>query len=297
MSIEVYANGRSIACKAADGKSVAAFPDTCLSPPQPPAGPVPIPYPNTSKAADTVNGSKTVMISGQEIMLKDRSTFKTSTGDEAATKSLGMGVVTHTIRGEASFSSWSMDVKVEDCNVDRHLDMTVHNEQCLPAQTAGMVYLDKAAADVSPGCNNAGSAALIGLVLADKSAVVAGGWFQPSEGTGTAFLGSNAVSASAITPTGKFKSFAKHKVGPKGRKSAVSCNGSRFKYKRSRRPKQGHAEAKMIESIFNKAGGTPSGTLYLKVDGRPICPDCEALLKCASEHIKIIRCDSKFEHE
>ena len=73
------------------------------------------------------------MICGQEVMLRDSSTFKTSTGNEAATRSLGMGVVTHTIQGEASFISWSMDVKVEGCNVDRHLDMTVPNEQSQPA--------------------------------------------------------------------------------------------------------------------------------------------------------------------
>ena len=62
------------------------------------------------------------MISGQEVMLKDQSIFKKSTGDEAATKSLGMGVVTHAIQGEASFVAWSMDVKIEGQNVDRHLD-------------------------------------------------------------------------------------------------------------------------------------------------------------------------------
>ena len=97
MGTEVYANGREIACKASTGKTIADFPDTCLSPPTPPAGPVPIPYPNTAAASDTTNGSTTVMISGQEVMLKDQSTFKTSTGNEAATKSLGMGVITHTI--------------------------------------------------------------------------------------------------------------------------------------------------------------------------------------------------------
>src|SRR5215468_2318488 len=111
MANEVYANGREIACKAAAGKSVAAFPDTCLSPPSPPAGPVPIPYPNTAYASDTTKGSKTVQISGQEVVLKDESTFKKSTGDEAATKSLGMGVVSHQIQGEVNFASWSMDVK------------------------------------------------------------------------------------------------------------------------------------------------------------------------------------------
>ena len=145
MANEVYANGMEIACKAAAGKSMAAFPDTCLSPPSPPAGPVPLPYPNTAFASDTTNGSTTVMISGQEIMLKDQSTFKKSTGDEAATKSLGMGVVTHCIQGEASFIAWSMDVKFEGQNVDRHLDLMLHNEQCDPANTPPIVYVDRMA--------------------------------------------------------------------------------------------------------------------------------------------------------
>jgi hypothetical protein len=151
MANEVYANGREIACKAAAGKTIAAFPDTCLSPPSPPAGPVPIPYPNTAYARDTTNGSTTVMISGQEVMLKDKSTFKTSTGNEAATKSLGMGVVTHTIQGEASFVAWSMDVMIEGANVDRHLDMTVNNEQCSPADTPPWPYTDKMTAAFGAG--------------------------------------------------------------------------------------------------------------------------------------------------
>ncbi|MBR0661566.1 PAAR-like domain-containing protein [Neoroseomonas oryzicola] len=150
MANEVYANGREIACKAAAGKTVAAFPDVCLSPPSPPAGPVPLPYPNTAYASDTTNGSTTVQISGKEIMLKDKSVFKTSTGNEAATKSLGMGVVTHTIQGEASFTMWSMDVKVEGANVDRHLDMTMHNEQCQPANTPPWPYVDAMAVANDP---------------------------------------------------------------------------------------------------------------------------------------------------
>ena len=153
MANQVYANGMEVACKAAAGKSVAAFPDTCLSPPSPPAGPIPIPYPNTAYASDTTNGSTTVMISGQEVMLKDNSTFKKSTGDEAATKSLGMGVVTHAIQGEASFISWSMEVKIEGQNVDRHLDQMLHNEQCSPANTTPWIYLDQSAfGNNEPAC-------------------------------------------------------------------------------------------------------------------------------------------------
>ena len=46
---------------------------------------------------------------------------------EAATKSLGMGVVTHTIQGKMVHAAWSMDVKAEGANVIRHMDMTTHN--------------------------------------------------------------------------------------------------------------------------------------------------------------------------
>jgi hypothetical protein len=145
MSCEVYANGMAIACKVADGKTIAAMPDVCLSPPTPPAGPVPIPYPNTAMASDTTKGSKTVQIGGQEVMLKRKSTFKKSTGDEAATKTLGMGVVSHQIQGEVNFCAWSMDVKFEGENVPRHLDLTLHNEMCDPANTPPWTYIDSMA--------------------------------------------------------------------------------------------------------------------------------------------------------
>jgi hypothetical protein len=145
MGCAVYANGMSIACKAADGKTIAAMPDVCLSPPTPPAGPLPVPYPNTAMASDTTKGSKTVQIGGQEVMLKDQSTFKKSTGDEAATKTLGMGVVSHQIQGEVNFAAWSMDVKFEGENVPRHLDITLHNEMCIPANTPPWPYIDRMA--------------------------------------------------------------------------------------------------------------------------------------------------------
>lgn len=128
MGCKVYANGNEIACKAGGGKVVAAFPDVCLSPPSPPAGPIPVPYPDTSLAKDTKNGSKTVKIKRKEIMLKDKSFYKSSPlGNEAATKSLGAGVVTHVITGKTYFTAWSMDVKLEGANVDRHVDLTTSN--------------------------------------------------------------------------------------------------------------------------------------------------------------------------
>lgn len=128
MGNEVFANGNEIACKSGDGKVIAAFPDVCLSPPSPPAGPIPVPYPDTSFSKDMKKGSKKVKIDGKEVMLKDKSFYKTSPlGNEAATKSLGAGVVSHVITGKTYFVAWSMDVKFEGKNVDRHIDLTTSN--------------------------------------------------------------------------------------------------------------------------------------------------------------------------
>lgn len=127
MSKKVFANGKGISAKKNDHKSKCAMPNVCLSPPSPPAGPVPLPHPNTATAADTNDGSKTVKIGGAEVGMKNSSNYKKSTGDEPATKSLGMGVVTHTIQGKMKHAAWSMDVKVEGANVLRHMDMTTHN--------------------------------------------------------------------------------------------------------------------------------------------------------------------------
>ena len=105
MSNEVYANGNEVSCKAAAGKSIAAMPDVCFTPPLTPATPpgVPIPYPNTGMASDTSSGSKTVQISGQEVMKKDSSFFKTSTGDEAG-NAPKKNVITSVIQGKCYYT-------------------------------------------------------------------------------------------------------------------------------------------------------------------------------------------------
>jgi 5-methylcytosine-specific restriction endonuclease McrA len=151
MGCEVYANGMSIACKAADGKTIAAFPDVCFTPPLTPATPpgVPIPYPNTGLASDTAEGSKTVMISGKEVMLKNKSYFNTSSGDEAG-NAPKKGVVTSKIKGKVNFCAWSMDVKFEGENVPRHLDLTGHNEASEPPNTPPWPYVDAMSAPDPP---------------------------------------------------------------------------------------------------------------------------------------------------
>jgi hypothetical protein len=146
VSNQVFANNMEVSCKAANGKSICAFPDVCFTPPQTPATPpgVPIPYPNTGLASDCTDGSSSVKISGQEIMLKDKSYFKKSTGDEAGCAPK-KGVATSKNMGKVYFTMWSMDVKVEGENVVRMLDMTTHNHASCPANTPPMVYIDEAA--------------------------------------------------------------------------------------------------------------------------------------------------------
>ncbi len=77
MANDVFANGREVACKAADGKSICAFPDVCMTPPENPATPpgVPVPYPNTGFARDTTEGSRSVRISGKEVIRNPRDCF------------------------------------------------------------------------------------------------------------------------------------------------------------------------------------------------------------------------------
>ena len=151
MANDVFANGREIACKAADGKSICAFPDVCMTPPECPATPpgVPIPYPNTAFAKDTTKGSKNVKISGKEVMLKNKSYFKKSTGDEAGCAQK-KGVITSKITGKVYFNAWSMDVKFEGQNVVRHFDLTTHNHGSQPAnEAAPWLYVDSMAPGTS----------------------------------------------------------------------------------------------------------------------------------------------------
>lgn len=153
MGNDVFANGREVSCKAADGKSICCFPDVCFTPPENPTTPpgVPIPYPNTGMASDATAGSKTVKISGKEVMLKNQSHFKKSMGDEAGCAAK-KGVLTSVNRGKVYFTSWSMDVKVEGENVVRHMDLTTHNHASYPSNTAPWPYADAVAFGVGGAC-------------------------------------------------------------------------------------------------------------------------------------------------
>jgi hypothetical protein len=134
---KVFANGREVACKAGAGKTICSMPDVCFTPPENPATPpgVPVPYPNTGMASDTTEGSKNVMISGEEVVLKNTSYFKTSSGDEAGCAAK-KGAVSSKNKGKVYFIAWSMNVKFEGENAARHLDNTTNNHASPQANDA-----------------------------------------------------------------------------------------------------------------------------------------------------------------
>jgi hypothetical protein len=127
VSKNVFANGREVSAAKDDNQILGAMPDICLSPPSPPAGPIPLPYPNFAKAADTNDGTRTVKIGGDQAGIKSDSTFKQCQGDEAATRSFGMNVAAQCIQGKTVAQAWSFDVKFEGKNVLRLLDLTTNN--------------------------------------------------------------------------------------------------------------------------------------------------------------------------
>ena len=81
---KIFVNSNQISGKQSGGKSVVGCPDVANTRPSP-AGPVPVPYPNTSFSKDTQSGSKKVKLKGKEINVKNKSSFPRSEGDEAPT--------------------------------------------------------------------------------------------------------------------------------------------------------------------------------------------------------------------
>lgn len=157
MTKDVFAEKWEIAGKNGMNKSLARFPDVCLSPPSPPAGPIPVPYPDTSFSKDLKEGSETVNIGGKPAALAQKSYYKSSPlGNEAATRSFGASVITHQITGKTYFQAWAMTVKFEGKNVCRHIDITTSNHASQigatpPAPTAETQDMKQAKAAIKAG--------------------------------------------------------------------------------------------------------------------------------------------------
>ena len=120
MPSTVFANLRGVVHKGSGGMNM-TFPDVCKTPP----GPVPVPYPNIGKSADTIGGPTTVVVDGVMPMTKG-SKYMMSAGDEAGA---ALGLLSSKIKGPCEFMMYSFDVMFEGKNVCRMLDPLFHNDK------------------------------------------------------------------------------------------------------------------------------------------------------------------------
>jgi len=320
MGSNVFANGMEISGKATPNKSVAAMPDVCLSPPSPPAGPIPIPYPNTSTAGGTTSGTRSVKIGKQEVGMKNEAKYKNSNGDQPATNSFGAGVITHKLGGPVKFSAWSMDVKSESANTTRFMDLTTHNHMnagngAITSSIAGLAITDIANVTCEELSNSNDEArkdmksGAHGQEIADvgnaNTTITHGRYTNPNGVSGMVRASSRAV---VHQYDNTFNSGLSHqdklaKQNADGKVPSASCG--EHVYKRSFfMPHTSHTEARILEDIFkaNPAGG---GKLLISIDwpGGPNkglskkspCTDCNDLICEAVKCMEIKICDENDE--
>lgn len=303
MTKNVFANGREISCKKDDNKSICSMPDVCLSPPSPPAGPIPIPYPNTAVASDTSDGSKTVKIGGEEVGLKNASNYKKSNGDEAATKSFGMGIVSHNIQGKLKHAAWSMDVKIEGANAIRHMDMVTQNHMNNTNAVPGMDL-----AGMAPPQGDSDCVELENGVREDAKSDTKSGDLAQGQVMTRAKVGDNTVKASTPMANIRGGKTAAGYLSPKplvglerdkgritkgGVEPTIACSDKTYASKGSGGGGSTHTEAKIIENAF--ASGASSIIMRInwndkgKLRNDP-CPMCKRVL-C----IAVKECDMTIE--
>jgi len=312
----VFANGLEVSAKQSDNQSIAAMPDVCLSPPSPPAGPIPIPYPNFSQASDTTDGTKTVKIAGDEVGMKNQSSYKTSKGDEAATKSLGMGVNTGSIQGKTFFAAWSSDVMLEGANAVRFTDMTTHNH-ANPATSAATTVnggkfspVPRATADCSElqQQNEAAQAEKYPLrnrwnrkpVIPEGHTIASAHYTPPTSSSYTInasshmydFTKKNGWAHGYKDEEGQFKD---SKLCAEAKKT--------FQYsgQHANQGPMAHAESRIVETLLSQFGPSPGGTLVLRIQQRPSgtnrllsspCESCHDMLCAAGSCLNILLCET-----
>ena len=124
MSVTININNLSLCHKGSNGISTATIPDVCKTPS--PGGPVPIPYPNIAFSKDLMKGTTTVSADGGNMCANYGSEFFKSTGDEPGVVG---GVASSTFIKEATWITYSFDVKFEGKAACRLTDKMFHNHQ------------------------------------------------------------------------------------------------------------------------------------------------------------------------
>ncbi len=124
MPVTININSLTLCHKGSNGISRATIPDVCKTPS--PGGPVPVPYPNIAFSRDLAKGTTTVKADGGNMCAIYGSEFSKSIGDEPGT--IG-GVVSSTFIKEATWITFSFDVKLEGKAACRLTDKMFHNHQ------------------------------------------------------------------------------------------------------------------------------------------------------------------------
>lgn len=122
MAVTINVNDLSLCHQGSGGVATATVLDVCKTPA--PGGPVPIPYPNVAHSSDLAKGTRTVNADGGNSIAVKGSEFSCSQGDEPG--SVG-GVKSGTYMKEATWLSYSMDVKMEGKNACRLTDKMLMN--------------------------------------------------------------------------------------------------------------------------------------------------------------------------
>lgn len=120
MSVRININELSLVHRGSGGVSSATLPDVCKTPP----GHAPVVYSNTAFSRHLAGGARTVRVDGGNPPAHASSVFAASTGDEPG--ALG-GVASGTVGAEASWLTWSSDVKIEGKGACRLTDKMLHN--------------------------------------------------------------------------------------------------------------------------------------------------------------------------
>lgn len=304
--MSVFANGREVSGKATPNKTIAEFPDVCMSPPSPPAGPIPIPYPITSMASKTSDGTGSVHIKKKEVGKKNGSTYGKCNGNEPATRSFGAGLMTATITGKTKFDAYSFDVLFEKSGAERFLDLTTGNHVNLTeaAPSPSVAAAKQAATKGGNPCKhlkkmNTKTKRQRKNIEDRRSpkATASSSTFKPDGGKSISLVG---YSYGRDIPDHIYENeFAKglpcgkkDEPGPESRLNGTDCVGS-FQYAAGNRSNCTHAEPKMLEDILEVYD--PPGTMIINIDSPTHdnlpCTNCaDTLIEACACEIKIYLC-------